>query len=114
MLTVADVLPVDGDVLVAVAARVLVVEAQRVQDLVLDDAVLNAAELLQRDQLAVPDAAQRREAPGGQNIASRRTCVCVCACVYVCVRVCACVCMYVCVFMNVRVWVFVFFHALGC
>lgn len=37
------VFPVDPDVLVAVEARVLVVEAERVQQLVQDDAVFKAA-----------------------------------------------------------------------
>ncbi|TNN35828.1 hypothetical protein EYF80_054011 [Liparis tanakae] len=58
---------VDLDVVVAVAARVLVVEAQRVQQLVLDDAVMDAAEPLQRHHLLVSDATEQREAAGGRE-----------------------------------------------
>lgn len=45
--TIDDVLPEDFDVFVPVAAGVLVVEPQRVQHLVLDDAGDDAAEPLQ-------------------------------------------------------------------
>lgn len=55
--TIDDVVPEDGDVVVSVAASVFVVESQSVQHLVLDDAVLDAAELLQRHHLLVPYAA---------------------------------------------------------
>lgn len=54
--TVDDVLPEDGDVVVPVAAGVFVEESQRVQHLVLDDAVVDAAEPLQRHQLLLPNA----------------------------------------------------------
>lgn len=43
MFTLGDVLPVDADVLVTVAPGVLMVEAQRMQQLVLDDAAFHAA-----------------------------------------------------------------------
>lgn len=55
--TIDDVVPEDGDVVVPVAAGVFVVEAQSVQHLVLDDAVADAAKLLQRHHLLLPDAA---------------------------------------------------------
>lgn len=47
ILTFVDVLPVDLDVLVTVAACVFVVETQSVQQLVLDDAMVDAAKPLQ-------------------------------------------------------------------
>lgn len=65
--TVDDVVPQDGDVVVPVAARVLVQEAQRVQHLVLDDAVADAAEALQRHHLLVPDATHGGGAAGGRR-----------------------------------------------
>lgn len=55
--TIDDVVPEDGDVVVPVAAGVFVVESQCVQHLVLDDAVADAAELLQRHHLLLPNAA---------------------------------------------------------
>lgn len=55
--TIDDVVPEDGDVVVPVAAGVFVVESQSVQHLVLDDAVADAAELLQRHHLLLPNAA---------------------------------------------------------
>ena len=63
-LTLPDVVKVDGDVLVAVAAALLVVEAQRVQQLVLHHAVLHAAEPLQGNHLLVPRTPDGRVAPG--------------------------------------------------
>lgn len=42
-----------------------VVESQRVQQLVLDDAVVDAAEALQRHHLLIPNAANGGETPGG-------------------------------------------------
>lgn len=63
--TVDDVLPEDGDVVVPVAAGVLVVESQHVQQLVLDDAVADAAEALQRHHLLIPNAAHGGETSGG-------------------------------------------------
>lgn len=66
--TVDDVVPEDGDVVVAVAAGVFVVESQSVQQLVLDDAVADAAEALQRHHLLLPDAAHGGEtADGGEQ-----------------------------------------------
>ena len=53
-LTPLDVLVVDLDVLVAVAAALLVLEAQCVEQLVLHNAMLHAAQLLQRQHLLVP------------------------------------------------------------
>lgn len=58
-LTLVDVVPVDFDVVVAVVAGVLVVEAQRVQQLVLDDAVTQAAEPLQGEHLLASGGTQR-------------------------------------------------------
>lgn len=55
--TINDVFPEDFDEVVPVAAGVFVVESQRMQHLVLDDAVLDAAEPLQRHHLLLPDAA---------------------------------------------------------
>lgn len=63
--TIDDVLPEDGDVVVPVAAVVFVVESQSVQQLVLDDAVADAAEALQRHHLLLPDAAHGGETAGG-------------------------------------------------
>lgn len=63
--TIDDVLPEDGDVVVPVAAGVFVVESQSVQQLVLDDAVADAAEALQRHHLLLPDAAHGGETAGG-------------------------------------------------
>lgn len=57
--TIDDVFPQDGDVFVAVAAGVLVVESQSVQQLVLDDAILDAAELLQGHRLLLANASHR-------------------------------------------------------
>ena len=50
--------------LVAVAAALLVVEAQRVQQLVLHHALLHAAKPLQRHHLLVPRTPDGRVAPG--------------------------------------------------
>lgn len=58
-LTLVDVVPDDLDVMVAVVAGVLVVEAQRVQQLVLDDPVTQAAEPLQGDHLLASGGTQR-------------------------------------------------------
>lgn len=58
-LTLVDVLPHDFDILVAVVAGVLVVEAERVQQLVLDDAVTQAAVPLQGDHLLASGGTQR-------------------------------------------------------
>lgn len=58
-LTLVDVVPDDFDVVVAVVAGVLVVEAQRVQQLVLDDAVTHAAEPLQGEHLLASGGTQR-------------------------------------------------------
>lgn len=58
-LTLVDVVPDDFDVAVAVVAGVLVVEAERVQQLVLDDAVTHAAEPLQGDHLLASGGTQR-------------------------------------------------------
>lgn len=65
--TIDYVLPEDGDVVVPVAAGVFVVESQSVQQLVLDDAVTDAAKTLQRHRLLLPNAAHRGEAAGGGN-----------------------------------------------
>lgn len=71
--TVHDLLPQDFDVVVPVAARVLVQEAQRVQHLVLDDAVADAAEALKRHHLLVPDATHGGGAAGGGGSRQRRS-----------------------------------------
>lgn len=47
ILTFIDVVPVNSDILVTVAPGVFMVETQRVQQLVLDDAVMYAAKPLQ-------------------------------------------------------------------
>lgn len=65
--TLSDVVPVDPDVLVAVAAGVFVVEAQRVQQFVLDDAVLHAAEPLQRQHLFTSRRTQYRSTANGKE-----------------------------------------------
>lgn len=57
-LTLVDVVPDDFDVVVAVVAGVLVVEAQRVEQLVLDDAVTQAAEPLQGEHLLASGGTQ--------------------------------------------------------
>ena len=59
-----DVLPVDPDVVVAVAPGLLVLEAQSVVDLVLDDAVVEAALPVEREHLSASLSAQRGEASG--------------------------------------------------
>lgn len=59
--TIDDVVPEDIDVVIPVAAGVFVVESQRVQHLVLDDAMLDAAEPLQRHHLLFANAAHGRE-----------------------------------------------------
>lgn len=58
ILTFVDVVPVDFNVSVAVAAGVFMVETHCVQQLVLDDAATHAAEPLQRHHLLVSSAAQ--------------------------------------------------------
>lgn len=60
-----DLIPVDADVLVAVAAGVLVMETQSVHNLVLDDAKAHAAEPLQRHYLLVSCVTQQRRTPDG-------------------------------------------------
>lgn len=60
ILTFVDVLPVDLDVLVTVAACVFVVETQSVQQLVLDDAMVDAAKPLQWNHLFVSGVTQQR------------------------------------------------------
>ncbi len=59
-----DVLPVDPDVVVAVAPGLFVLEAQSVVDLVLDDAVVEAALPVEREHLSASLFAQRRETSG--------------------------------------------------
>mgnify|MGYP000474700069 CR=1 FL=1 len=56
-----DVPPVDPDVSVAVAPGLLVVEAQSVVDLVLDDSVLDTAPPVEREHLSASHSAQRGE-----------------------------------------------------
>ncbi|KAG7236936.1 hypothetical protein INR49_032978, partial [Caranx melampygus] len=56
-----DVLPVDPDVLVTVAPGLLVLEAQSVVDLVLDDAVVQAALPVEREHLSASFSAQSGE-----------------------------------------------------
>lgn len=65
--TLNDVVPVDPDVSVAVAAGVFVVEAQRVQQFVLDDAVFHAAEPLQRQHLFASRRAQYGSTANGKE-----------------------------------------------
>lgn len=65
--TFSDVVPVDFDVLVAVAAGVFMVEAQCVQQLVLDDAMLHAAEPLQRHHLFTSRRTQYRSTANGKE-----------------------------------------------
>lgn len=65
--TIDDVVPQDADVFVPVAAGVLVVEPQSVQHLVLDDAVADAAEPLQRHRLLFSNAAHGRETADEEN-----------------------------------------------
>lgn len=72
--TFGDVLPVDADVLVTVTPVVLMVEAQRVQQLVLDDAAVHAAVDGQRERLLPAVPAHRRPAPGRQRRPSDRWC----------------------------------------
>lgn len=67
-----EVVPVDPDVLVAVAAGVLVVEAQRVQQLVLDDASVDAAVPLQRHRLLVSDPTQQSGTADGREKDNKR------------------------------------------
>lgn len=57
MLTRLDVLPQDSDVLVSVGAALLVVEAEGVEQLVLDGAVVEAALAVQGQRLGVTAAA---------------------------------------------------------
>lgn len=57
-----DVLPVDPNVAITVAPGLLVIEAQSVVDLVLDDAVVDAALSVERDYLSATCSAHRREA----------------------------------------------------
>lgn len=59
-----DVLPVDPDVVVAVAPGLFVLEAQSVVDLVLDDAVVEAALPVEREHLSASRSAQGRETSG--------------------------------------------------
>ena len=56
-----DVLPVDPDVAVAVAPGLLVLEAQSVVDLVLDDSVVDTAPPVEREHLSASHSAQRGE-----------------------------------------------------
>lgn len=72
--TFGDVLPVDADVLVPVAPGVLVIEAQRVQQLVLDDATVHTAIGRQRDQLPSTVPPHSRPAPGRQGRSSDHWC----------------------------------------
>lgn len=65
--TLSDVVPVDPDVLVAVAAGVFVVEAQHVQQFMLDDAMLHAAEPLQRQHLFTSRRTQYRRTANGKE-----------------------------------------------
>ena len=57
-----DVVPVDADILVTVASGLLVLETQGMVDLVLDDAVVEAAPTVEREHLLASDSSQRREA----------------------------------------------------
>lgn len=59
-----DVLPVDPDVVVAVAPGLLVLKAQSVVDLVLDDAMVEAALLVEREDLSASCSSQSRETSG--------------------------------------------------
>lgn len=72
-LTLVHVVPVDGDVLVAVQARVLVVEAECVQQLVQDDAVFHTAgnsegHALPLVRIAHQGGAAAQDAGGGRGI----------------------------------------------
>lgn len=64
-ITCWDVLPVDPDVLVPVTSGVLMVEAKRVEELVLNDAMFQTAKHRQRDHLLPPVSADVRPAPAG-------------------------------------------------
>lgn len=70
--TIDDVVPEDIDVVIPVAAGVFVVESQRVQHLVLDDAMLDAAVPLQRHHLLFANAAHGRETADEGNRDGRR------------------------------------------
>jgi len=59
-----DVLPMDHDVAVAVTPGLLVLEAQSVVDLVLDDAVVEAALPVEREHLHASCSSQSRETSG--------------------------------------------------
>ena len=64
MLTLDDVFPDHSDVVVPVAAGLLVVEAQGVEQLVLDGAVVQAATAAQRHRLTTSATAHVRVATG--------------------------------------------------
>lgn len=64
-LTFEDVLQQDLDVLVPVGATLLMVEAQGVEQLVLDRSMVNAALAVQRHDLAVALATHVGVAPAG-------------------------------------------------
>lgn len=57
------VLPVDPDVLVAIAPGLLVVEAQSMKELMLSDAVIHTALPVEGDHLFATSSTKRREAP---------------------------------------------------
>lgn len=58
-----DVLPVNLDVLVTIAPGLLVVEAQGMIELMLNDAVIHTALPAEGDHLPATSSAKRREAP---------------------------------------------------
>lgn len=66
-LTCGDIFPVDPDKLVPVTPGVLMVEAERMEELVLNDPVFQAVERIQRDHLPPPVPADGRPAPAVQE-----------------------------------------------
>ncbi len=66
------VLPVDLDVLVTIAPGLLVVEAQGMIELMLNDAVIHTALPVEGDHLLATSSAKRRVAPEGREIRAVR------------------------------------------
>lgn len=74
-LTCWDIFPVDPDVLVPVAPGVLMVEAERVEELMLNDPVIETTIDRQRDHLLPPVSADSRPAPAVQEKTETGWCI---------------------------------------
>lgn len=62
-----DVCPVDLDITVTVTPSMLMIETERMVQLVLDDAIVNTTEPAERDHLSTACFAHTRVASGGQE-----------------------------------------------